>query len=141
MSQSYVPVHLRQALEETAHNRCEYCQTQALLIGMPLEIDHIIPEVEGGETIFENLALACARCNQYKSSRTAALDPQTNELIRFFHPRQDQWAEHFRWSTDKTYIEGITSIGRVTAMALNLNNPFILRARQLWVQWGYHPPK
>lgn len=84
MSQSYIPIYVRQAVEEIAHNRCEYCQTQALLIGMPLEIDHIVPEVEGGETIFENLALACSHCNQHKGSRTATLDPQTNELTRFF---------------------------------------------------------
>lgn len=43
MSNVYISAALRQQVEERAHHRCEYCQTQELIIGMPLEVEHIIP--------------------------------------------------------------------------------------------------
>lgn len=55
MSSAYIPAALRQQVERRARHRCEYCQTQALIIGMPLEVEHIIPVAAGGETGAANL--------------------------------------------------------------------------------------
>jgi hypothetical protein len=51
------------------------------------------------------------------------------------------WSKHFRWSEDGTQIIGLTPCGRVTVLALNMNNPDIVAARSRWVQAGWHPPK
>ena len=33
-----------------------------------MEIDHIVPWADGGETVMENLQLLCERCNGGKSN-------------------------------------------------------------------------
>ncbi len=48
----------------------------------------------------ENLSLACRTCNEYKSDTTEAINPLTSELVALFNPRQQNWAEHFRWNQD-----------------------------------------
>lgn len=53
-----------------------------------MEIDHIIPQAEGGSDEEANLWLACPRCNGFKGSQTHAVDPDTQQLTRLFNPRQ-----------------------------------------------------
>jgi hypothetical protein len=36
---------------------------------------------------------------------------------------------------------GLTAVGRVTVLALDLNQPNMVRARRRWVMVGWHPPK
>ena len=102
--------------------------------------DHIQPRSKGGDTSFENLCLACRSCNEFKGNLTQAIDPLTAELVPLFHPRQQQWSEHFVWSADGTRIEGLTVIGRATVVALRMNHPVIIGARRRWVSSGWHPP-
>jgi 5-methylcytosine-specific restriction endonuclease McrA len=70
-----VPSTLRQQVIAEARQRCEYCQTQQQLIGMPLVIDHIIPRSLGGSQDRANLAASCYRCNEFKGPRMTAVDP------------------------------------------------------------------
>ncbi len=44
---------------------CQYCGRMPK-DGIKLEIDHIIPRKNGGETLFENLITACSECNEGK---------------------------------------------------------------------------
>jgi hypothetical protein len=83
------------------------------------EIDHVIAEKHGGETHFDNLALCCTLCNRRKGSGLASVDPQTREIVLLFHPRKDQWEDHFRF--DYPRIEPLTAIGRATARLLGFN--------------------
>lgn len=73
--------------------------------------------------------------------RTSAVDTLTGRRVRLFHPRRDQWAEHFQWIENGEIIEGRTSIGRATVIALGLNRPLLVAARREWVCVGWHPPK
>ncbi len=107
---------------------------------MPLMIEHIIPDALGGPTTRENLWLACYRCNEFKGDRTDAVDPTTGEVVALFNPRTQRWSEHFTWSSDGIFIEGITTHGRATVAALRLNNRYVVAARQLWVEAGWWPP-
>ena len=141
MSSSYVSVALRKSIEDRARLRCEYCQTQQLIIGMPLEIEHIIPTANGGITEETNLCLACPRCNRYKSIQTAAIDPETGRKVALFHPRQQSWHEHFIWQDKGVRLVGLTSTGRATITALQMNNDFVVRARKLWIEQNWHPPE
>ena len=82
------------------------------LQGATFHIEHIIPLSAGGKTVLENLAIACPSCNLHKSDRTKADDPETGQSVELFHPRRQQWVEHFR--IDVFSIIGTTSTGRAT---------------------------
>ncbi len=128
-------------MAEAAGYQCGYCQTQEIVIGMPLVIDHIIPEAEGGTSEDQNLCLACHRCNEFKGSQTFADDPETGEQVQLFNPRTQVWSDHFAWAEEGVMIIGLTSVGRATVKALKLNNEYIVRSRRRWVSTGWHPPQ
>lgn len=106
-----------------------------------LQIDHIHPVAKGGSDTEDNLCLACELCNQYKWIQTHSIDPQTEQKVALFNPRQQNWADHFAWSPDGTEIIGLTACGRATVIALNLNNELSVTVRRNWIQAGWHPPK
>jgi hypothetical protein len=95
MSETYVPLEVRQSVANRARHRCEYCHTQEVIVGMPLEIEHIIPEIAGGSSDETNLCLACPRCNRYKGRQTHAVDAATADSVPLFHPRQQQVGRAF----------------------------------------------
>jgi hypothetical protein len=137
---SYISAELRQQVRADAGRRCGYCLSLEALTGIPLEIEHIIPESKGGVTGRENLWLACHSCNKFKGDRTQAIDPQTEEVVSLFNPRTQNWPEHFRWSLDGTLIIGSTPSGRATVEALQMNNDYVVEARRFWALAGWHPP-
>ena len=137
---AYIPVALKTQIEQCDHGRCCYCLTQETISGISLSFDHIQSQSKGGATSFENLCLACRACNEFKSDLTEAVDPLTGETVPLFHPRQQNWTDHFTWSEDGTYIQGITTVGRATVLALQLNRAVIVVARRRWVSSGWHPP-
>lgn len=136
----YLSEPLRRQLEEADDHRCAYCQTLQANSGQRMVPDHIMPESKGGERTFGNLCFACRRCNEYKSSRTDAVDPLTGQTVPLFHPRQQAWTEHFSWEDSGTKIVGLTAVGRATLVALQMNHEIIVAARQRWVSAGWHPP-
>jgi 5-methylcytosine-specific restriction endonuclease McrA len=135
-----IPETMRQELFAQANHRCEYCRTSRRLIGMPLVVDHIIPQSAGGSDEPDNLAAACYRCNEFKWAKTHATDPATSEFVPLFNPRQQRWAEHFTWTNGGTHIAGLTAIGRATVVALRLNNDYVVESRFLWISHDWHPP-
>ena len=102
-------------------------------------IDHIIPEAAGGQTVWGNLRVACHSCNEFKGAQIEARDQITDQRVQLFHPRRQRWDEHFCWSENGSHIIGLTSVGRATVIALNMNHP--VEARRRWVQVGWHPPQ
>ena len=141
MSRTHVPKELREQVAAQARLRCGYCLTAEAIVGTPMELDHIVPEALGGPTEEDNLWLACSLCNDHKHDRIAALDPETGEVVRLFDPRHQAWSEHFSWTSEGDCVLGMTPTGRATVAALNLNRPSLVKARQLWVSVGWHPPK
>lgn len=137
---AYIPVKLARQVRKDAGRRCGYCRSAEVLTGFPLEYEHIIPEAKGGRTERENLWMACHTCNKVKLDRLEAIDPETKDVMPLFNPRTQVWREHFRWSADGTTIEGLTPSGRATVVALQMNNEFVVEARQYWVLVGWHPP-
>lgn len=141
MSRSYIPKWLRERIEVQARYRCGYCLTQEKVIGMRMEIDHIIPEAQAGETVEDNLWLACSLCNAYKGEQTSALDPISNAIVPLFNPRIQHWHDHFGWNQIGDEIVGLTATGRATVVALHLNRELLVEARRGWVNAGWHPPQ
>lgn len=127
---TYLSSELRIRLEEMDNHRCVYCRTSAWNTGQPLTVDHIIPKAQGGETTSTNLCLACRSCNEYKGPQTIADDPLTGEIVPLFHPRQQNWQEHFAWDESGVWLTGLTAIGRATIVALRMNNPVIIVVRR-----------
>src|SRR6478609_4476117 len=48
--------------------RCQYCGEKKTL--KQLNYDHVIPRVQGGKTVWENIVSSCYACNDRKGSRT-----------------------------------------------------------------------
>jgi 5-methylcytosine-specific restriction endonuclease McrA len=132
---------LRQQIAEQAQYRCGYCLTLEVVSGIPLTLEHIIPRAQGGQNQEDNLWLSCRLCNEAKGILVEAFDPQTETVVPLFNPRLQVWAEHFSWSRTGTHIIGQTPIGRATVEALSLNSELRIRARTIWVEADWHPPK
>lgn len=132
---------LRERIATQARHRCGYCLTSEDIVGTPMEIDHLTPRALGGPDTEDNLWLACGLCNTHKQDRIAAEDPLTGETVRLFNPRTMAWRDHFSWTAEGDHIVGLTPCGRATVVALNLNRPPLVVARQAWVSVGWHPPK
>jgi len=129
---------IRQLVYDRGNGCCEYCQSCDVNTGQTMQVDHIDP-FDGDE--LENLALSCWNCNNHKRQATHAIDPDTAQQVKLFHPRNDAWIVHFKWVDNHIRIEGQTPVGRATTFRLKMNRPIILHARKRWVDAGYHPPK
>lgn len=123
-----VPARLRRLVVGRCSNRCEYCHLSQVGQEATFYIDHFNPLARGGRTVTGNLALACVSCSLRKAARVTAVDPQTGAESPIFNPRQDNWSEHFYW--DGLRLVGLTSAGRATVQALDLNRALILAIRQ-----------
>lgn len=138
---SKIPQQLINKIRKDAKYRCGYCKLPQHIIPNMLEIEHLLPLADGGESEEENLWLACRNCNSYKSSKTKAIDTETNQTVKLFNPRTQNWSEHFEFSQDETQIIGKTICGRATVIALRLNFEQAVIARKNWVNVGWYPPK
>ncbi|MCV6637852.1 HNH endonuclease [Candidatus Albibeggiatoa sp. nov. NOAA] len=131
MSKTYISTALRKLVSQRAQDICEYCLMPEIVSFSVHHIDHIIAEKHGGETEESNLALACLICNKHKGSDIASIDPETQNIVPLFHPRNDIWTAHFRLENNGK-IEGLTAIGRVTAKLLKFNTVEKMNERFLW---------
>jgi len=121
--------------------RCGYCRTSSAITGETNTIEHITPIARGGSSEDDNLWLSCRRCNQRKATQIDAIDSESGDRVLLFNPCTQFWKEHFAWSGDGTLIIGLTSCGRATIIALQMNHLDIVGARRLWVSVGWHPPE
>ena len=80
------------------NHQCQYCSSKK----GPLTMDHVLPKNRGGEDTWENLVVACQKCNRKKGNRTPAeakmpLDrkPAKPNKIHYFqkfiHDQQVAW--------------------------------------------------
>lgn len=125
-------------MTERARDRCEYCGLAAEGQAATFHVDHIVPQVSGGLTVCENLALACIHCSLRKGARRTAKDPRSSEMAPLFHPRLDSWEKNFRWNGVK--LVGRTASGRATVVALDLNSAEHRVIRGFESRLGRHPP-
>ena len=134
---SYINDDLRHLVATRADYLCEYCLIAEADTFFGCQVDHIISLKHGGGTEPENLAYACAFCNRHKGSDIASIAPETGRLVRFYNPRADRWADHFRLKGD--VIEPLTEIGEATARILGFNSPDRTLEREALVKAGSYP--
>lgn len=131
---TYIPPDLRQLVIERARERCEYCLIHQDDTDFTHPIDHIISVKHKGKTVSENLALACLKCNRYKGSDIASIDPTDDSLVRLYNPRTQIWSEHF--TLKGVRIIGLTPTGRVTVDLLQMNDRSRLIERRRLIALG-----
>jgi 5-methylcytosine-specific restriction endonuclease McrA len=78
---SYIAAELRRLVTQRAAGCCEYCRLSQEGQEATFHIDHVIPVAAGGETVAENLALACVSCSLRKAARQTAVDPQSGQGV------------------------------------------------------------
>ena len=130
---------LKNRLRERANGLCEYCLSPESYSSSPFVGEHIIPIAKDGDDQLENLAFACAGCNNFKYDCVEAYDSVSGTWVPLFHPRQDVWSEHFRWNTNCTQMIGISPTGRATIQRLKLNRPQVTNLRKILFERGEHP--
>ena len=140
MPESRVTAQQKKAVAERANGCCEYCRSQVRFAIQPFSIEHIIPRSAGGETVLDNLALSCQGCNNHKYNKTEGRDPVSGDTVPLYHPRKQRWSNHFAWNDDFTLIIGLTSTGRSTVEALQLNRKGVVNLRRVLYAMGEHPP-
>ena len=118
---SYIPTEIRRTVEARGAGVCEYCQIKEVDTFLGFQIDHVVSEKHGGQTIESNLAVCCACCNRFKGTDVGSIDQATGEFSRFFNPRVDVWSDHFKWNGFQ--IESLTPIGLATVTILKFNLP------------------
>jgi 5-methylcytosine-specific restriction endonuclease McrA len=80
------------------NHQCQYCDSRK----GPLTMDHVMPKNRGGEETWENLVVACQKCNRKKGSRTPdeakmplnkkPLKPnKIHYFQKFIHDQQSAW--------------------------------------------------
>src|SRR3954466_6395512 len=130
MSDSHIPAELRRLVSSRATRRCEYCLIHEDDTYLGCQVDHVTSEKHSGNTIPENLALACVFCNRYKGSDIATLDDDEG-LVPLYNPRTQLWDEHFTFAGLR--ISGKSAIGRGTARLLRFNDPERIEERRMQI--------
>jgi hypothetical protein len=125
------------AVKRRAGYRCEYCR----ITHWELQVDHVIPRsrrrrddgAEMSEDLDapENLAAACSHCNRLKGDFITGTDPFSGHELRLFHPRRDDWHDHFAWSNDYLRLLPLSAVGGATIARLRMNEPILRRQRRL----------
>ncbi len=138
MPRIHIPDHLRRLVIERALGCCEYCLIHQDDTPEPHHVDHSIAIKHGGMTILINLAFACARCNRFKGSDFAAIDPADGQPTFLFNPRTQDWNDHFK--LDGALVVGLTPSGRATVGLLRMNDDaVVVHRRELIRKKRYHP--
>jgi 5-methylcytosine-specific restriction endonuclease McrA len=102
-----VPLTRKNLMHRDKHT-CQYCGKG----GGDLTIDHIMPKSRGGRDEWENVVVACLRCNVGKGNRTpeeAGLKMRTKPMrpINFaYFELSKQWDQAKEYSTWEKYLYG-----------------------------------
>lgn len=133
----YISDTLRTKVMERANHCCEYCRLPLRYSFFRFQVDHIVSIKHGGQTVLENLALACGFCNTNKGSDLGTFLDTPKRLIPFFNPRDDDWREHFEF--DGPVIVAITDAGAATIKIFGFNRVERIMERQILIDAGLYP--
>lgn len=130
----YIPDSVKTLVAERAAYRCEYCRMPQSYAHYRFHYEHIIALQHGGATHPDNLAYACSICNWKKGPNLSSILEDDGPIIRLFHPRKDQWSDHFEVLDGE--IQAKSNIGAVTIKLLEFNHPDHLIERRELVNLG-----
>ena len=122
----------RQPLREDFYWSCAYCSiTELEACGIAFEVDHHVPEAEGGTDEYSNLFYSCDRCNGNKR----AIWPRAQMLAagaRFVRVDEDDPRDHIEVDQyDVDLVREKSAAGKFTIKVIDLNRPALMTVRQL----------
>ena len=118
----------RSLVRGRAGNCCEYCGLPQSAVSLAtFHVEHVRAQQHGGSDDPNNLALACQHCNLHKGPNLTGIDPETDQIVPLFNPRQDAHSEHF--AVRGIFIVGLTPSGRATVNVLAMNSDEQLEIR------------
>ena len=129
----YLSPSLRKLVAERARFRCEYCLFPEAFSYFTFHIDHIVSLKHGGSSDPGNLAYACSICNRNKGTDLGTFVEGAPGLIRFFHPRQDRWSDHFSCNAAGV-IHPLSKVGEATLKILDFNHGDSVLERRLLIE-------
>ena len=141
MPDAHLKARLRAEIGERARGCREYCRAQEKFSPDSFSVEHIAPLSGGGSCESDNLAYSCQGCNNRKYVSVEAVDTLTGELVALYHPRRQQWNDHFAWNEDFTVVIGLTPTGRATVDKLQLNRRGLVNLRRVLFELHEHPPE
>lgn len=134
----YIDAELRLLVAERAEYLCEYCLIHEDDTYIGCEIDHVISQKHGGKNSADNLAYSCFFRNRHKGSDVGSVLVESDEFVRFYNPRKDKWAEHFR--LEGSCIQPLTKIGEATCrILLRFNSSERLIERETLIDISRYP--
>jgi len=94
-------------------HRCQYCNEE--FSHDALTLDHVIPRMNGGKTVWDNVVAACSPCNHAKSHftkmkpRNAPRKPSYGEMLNIMKDKQitirhSSWNTYLQWPEDKVKL-------------------------------------
>ncbi len=133
----YIPASIRQLVSQRTAGICEYCLIHQDFSMYSHEIDHVVAIKHGGQSIEDNLVVACLPCNRHKGSDLTSIDPTTGLITPLFNPRIQVWSDHFE--LENACILGLTAIGRTTVFLLRMNEAARIQLRQSLINQEFYP--
>ncbi len=132
-----ISADIRRLVMLRADQRCEYCLLHQNDSFLTFTLDHIASLKHGGGNEIENLAFACAHCNQHKGSDLTTFLESYDDIVILFNPRVHRWSEHFEAVGGEIIPK--SRIGQATVKLLRLNDHDRLIIRQLLTRAGRYP--
>jgi hypothetical protein len=120
-----------------AGDRCEYYRVHQDHVELTHHFEHIVARKHGGLDDQSNICVACERCNLFKGSDLAGIDPKTGQVERLFNPRTQNWSDHFE--VRGPMIVGLIPTGRATVQVLSMNSGQRLQLRAALIALGLYP--
>lgn len=117
---------LRQSIRALYGFRCGYCGVTESESGGQLEIDHFLPQSQGGQDKLDNLVYACRTCNAFKGDYWPP--PGASSDLMLLHPRRDDLSTHIGSLPDGRLI-GLTKRGWFHIQRLRLNRAQLIELR------------
>jgi len=129
----------RQLVRRRASDRCEHCRLpQSAAPFFRFHVEHVLATQHLADDSLENLALACPDCNRHKGPNLTSIDLETMTVVPVFHPRHDDWSQHFKIEGAK--VVGKSAIGRPTVRLLQFNEVERTLMRRVLFDIGEWPP-
>jgi uncharacterized protein (TIGR02646 family) len=113
---------IRAALKLETQDRCAYCDAHVIHVAQP-HVEHFRPRAKYPRLAvdWQNLTIACPRCNREKSDKF-------NEELPFIYPFDDKPQDHFIFYGNLIFAP-VSDRGAHTITELGLNNLDLVHAR------------
>lgn len=121
----YSHVEIKESLLRETHEKCAYCESKVTHIAYG-DIEHITAKVVDPALAYEwdNLTLACDKCNQNKADLDGIIDPYVLDP-----------SDHFLFFGPLVKGRPDSEIGMLTEKVLKLNRPQLIEKRSERIEY------